>query len=141
MRIETSIQIKASKKEVWDVLMDFNEYAYWNPFIKSITGIASIGMPLEIILPTMRFRPIVHTKKNEELFSWQGKLWINGLFDGHHQFELKTIDDHNCLFIHSEEFKGILVPLLKKKLNTDTRLGFEAMNNALKNRVESMTEK
>ncbi|WP_121967237.1 SRPBCC domain-containing protein [Myroides sp. N17-2] len=141
MRIETSIQIKASKKEVWDVLMDFNEYAYWNPFIKSITGIGSIGMPLEITLPTMKFKPIVHTKKNEELFSWQGKLWVKGIFDGHHQFKLIAIDDHNCLFKHREDFSGILVPLLKKKLNADTRLGFEAMNIALKNRVESMTKK
>lgn len=141
MTIETSIQIKASRKEVWDVLMDFKEYAHWNPFIKSITGIGSIGMSLEITLPTMKFKPIVHTKKNEELFSWKGKLWVKGIFDGHHQFELRAIDDYSCIFIHREEFSGILVPLLKKKLNADTRLGFEVMNIALKNRVESLTNK
>jgi len=136
MKIETSINIRANKKDIWNVLMDFNEYSSWNPFIKSIKGIASIGMTLEITLPTMKFKPVVRVKKNEEFFSWQGKLWIKGLFDGHHQFEIKEIDEDNCLFIHREEFSGLLVPILKKQLETDTRQGFEAMNKALKKRAE-----
>lgn len=136
MKIETSIKIRATKKDIWDTLMDFDEYSNWNPFIKSIKGIAAIGMPLEITLPTMKFKPIVQTKKNEELFSWMGKLWIKGIFDGYHQFEIIELDQNNCLFVHKEEFSGLLLPFLKKQLDTETRQGFEAMNKALKTRVE-----
>ncbi|MCC9042979.1 SRPBCC domain-containing protein [Myroides sp. M-43] len=137
MKLETSIHIQANKKEVWNILMDFENYAQWNPFIKSIRGTANIGMALEIELPTMKFKPIVHTYKTEEFFSWKGKLFIRGIFDGHHQFELKELDEHNCLFIHKEEFSGILIPLLKKQLNTSTLLGFIAMNKSLKEKAEN----
>lgn len=137
MTIETSINIKASRKEIWDVLMDFKEYPQWNPFIKSIIGTPTIDMSLEITLPTMTFKPVVYTKKNEAYFSWKGKLWLKGILDGHHYFEIEEIAQNNCLFIHKEEFSGILVPLLKKKLLIDTRLGFEAMNKALKDKVET----
>lgn len=136
MKIETSINIRANKKVIWDILMDFNEYSSWNPFIQSIKGTSSIGMSLEITLPTMKFKPTVHSKKNESFFSWKGKLWIKGLFDGHHQFEIIELDQNNCLFIHKEKFSGLLLPFLKKQLNTDTRQGFEAMNLALKERAE-----
>ncbi len=38
--------------------------------------------------------------------------------------------------MHSEYFNGILVRLLRKSLDTDTREGFEAMNRGLKARAE-----
>jgi hypothetical protein len=36
----------------------------------------------------------------------------------------------------AEQFSGLLVPLLWRMVNTDTRAGFEEMNAALKSRVE-----
>ena len=47
-------------------------------------------------------------------------------------------DDGNTVFIQREKFKGILIPFLWKKLNKDTRNGFELMNHELKVRVESL---
>jgi hypothetical protein len=43
------------------------------------------------------------------------------------------------LFVHSEHFSGLLVPFMRKKLNREILPGFEAMNSALKARVESMS--
>ena len=40
-------------------------------------------------------------------------------------------------FIQGERFTGLLVPLLRKNLDRGTREGFEAMNQALKARVEA----
>jgi hypothetical protein len=39
--------------------------------------------------------------------------------------------------VHSEEFTGILAPVVTRFLDKKTRLGFEAMNLALRNRVEA----
>jgi hypothetical protein len=39
--------------------------------------------------------------------------------------------------IHSEEFTGVLAPVVTKLLHEKTKLGFEAMNAAMKNRVEA----
>ncbi len=39
--------------------------------------------------------------------------------------------------VHSERLTGILVPFLRKSLDTQTFAGFEAMNAALKARAEA----
>jgi hypothetical protein len=40
--------------------------------------------------------------------------------------------------VQSEKFGGILVPFLRKMLDTSTRAGFEALNAALKARAEGL---
>lgn len=136
MKITTSIQIQASASTVWQILMDFKAYNEWNPFIKSIKGMPYIGQQLQVDLGAMKFKPIVQTKQYNKHFAWLGSLWMKGIFDGLHHYEIKEIDEQTCEFIHSEEFSGILLPLLKKKLKTDTYQGFVTMNNALKIRAE-----
>jgi hypothetical protein len=59
------------------------------------------------------------------------------VFDGEHVFELEPLDTGGTRFVHRESFRGILVPPLAKTLDTKTRRGFEAMNQALKDEVET----
>lgn len=138
MTISTSIIIKATPSTIWSILMDFENYAQWNPFIQSIQGDTKIGGQLYVKIGSMQFKPIVQTNQVHVHFSWLGKLWMKGLFDGCHQFELKQLDEYHCEFIHSETFTGIAVPLFKNKLNTEIRQGFQQLNNALKIKAESL---
>lgn len=137
MKIETQITIAAAPEKVWKVLTDFNHYPEWNPFIKSVKGIVEVGKTIQITLPDMKFTPkILIFEKNREL-KWLGKLLFKGLFDGEHQFYLKELPNGDTLFLHSEHFSGLLVPFFKKKLQTNTTMGFQAMNQQLKIRSES----
>jgi hypothetical protein len=62
---------------------------------------------------------------------------LPGLFDGQHFFKLQPLDEgRRTRFVQGERFTGVLVPLLRKSLDRGTREGFEAMNQALKARVE-----
>ena len=63
-------------------------------------------------------------------------MGIRGLFDGHHVFELVG-DGSATHLVHREEFTGILVPLLMPLIRRVTTEGFEAMNAALKARVQA----
>ena len=36
--LKTTIEINASPAKVWEVLLDFEKYPDWNPFIKNIRG-------------------------------------------------------------------------------------------------------
>ena len=85
----------------------------------------------------MTFKPNVLSFDKNIGFRWLGHLFFPGLFDGEHIFELRDNGNGTTTFIQREQFKGILVPLLKKMLDNNTRRGFEAMNNALKDRVEN----
>ena len=140
--LKTDIDINAPKNKVWDILVDFENYPKWNPFIKSIRGDLKVRNRLEVIIQLpgskkFRLTPKVASCKQFHRFSWLGSVFIYGLFDGHHIFELEENGDRGCTLIHKEEFSGILVPLLWKKLKPKTREGFELMNRSIKELAEN----
>ncbi|WP_396610977.1 SRPBCC family protein [Haloferax sp. S1W] len=97
--LTTSIEIDAPPERVWDVLVDFDHYHEWNPFMR-VAGRPNEGATLTVHLmpPGGResvFEPdVTHCEKHREL-RWLGD---------------------------------------------ETRAGFEAMNEALKTRVEGLVE-
>ncbi|MGB3467364.1 MAG: SRPBCC domain-containing protein [Cyclobacteriaceae bacterium] len=135
-KITTSIDINASAESVWQHLTDFENYPKGNPFIKEISGKVAEGNTVRVTIEGMNFKPRVLSYKPPREFIWKGKLFTNLLFSGTHGFEIVMKTDRSCTFIHTEVFSGLLVPMMKKKLSTETREGFEAMNQALKQRVE-----
>ena len=141
--IKTSILIKASPTAIWRVLLDFENYPKWNPFIKSISGIPEAGTKIKIkIHPPgqreMTFKPrLLKVKENKELL-WIGHLIFPGLFDSEHAFVIESIDGSRINFRQEETFSGIFVPVFWKSLYQHTRAGFIEMNQALKMRVEKI---
>lgn len=139
--IITEIEINAPAEKVWQVLTNFEQFPNWNPFIHSAKGEIRVEERLEVYLKPsgargMTFKPqVMKAEKNSE-FRWLGHLLIPALFDGEHIFKIEAINENRVNFIQREIFKGILVPLLWKQLNTSTRMGFEEMDQALKNRAE-----
>ena len=140
-KLYTEINIDAPIKKVWNILTDFNKYPEWNPFIKSITGVQSIGETLSVTIQPpgakpMDFKPKITQITPEKEIRWLGHFVIPSLFDGEHIFELESIGDNITKFVQRENFKGLLVPLLRKQLENGTKQGFELMNKALKERAE-----
>lgn len=144
-RLRTEIRIAASPERVWDVLMDFERYPDWNPFVRSIEGSPRPGERIRVRLEPpgmkgMTLRPRVVAVERPRLFRWQGHLFVPGLFDGEHSFEIGAPDgdeDGGVRFVQSERFGGVLVPLLRRLIDENTRRGFDAMNEALKRRAEA----
>ena len=140
--IITSIEIESTPEAVWATLMDFDQYPDWNPFVVEIAGRPIPGERLTVTLQNpggkaMGVSPTVMSADENRGFSWLGKLGAKGIFDGHHHFQIEPITDGSVRFTQSEEFSGILIPVLWKMLDSKTRAGFEAMNTALKDRVEN----
>lgn len=139
--ITTNIRIQATPQQVWNVLTDFSGYESWNPFIRSLKGEVAAGSDIEVhIVPPgqkgMTFRPRVQAFDREQRLEWLGHLLFPGLFDGKHRFELIDHGDGSTTLVHSETFRGILVPFLKKMLSGPTTEGFRQMNEAVKQRSE-----
>lgn len=139
--ITTSVQIPAKAATIWSILMDFERYPEWNPFVRAISGKSEIGEQLTVTLQpnpgkkAMIFKPKVITCEPNRAFSWLGHLFVKGLFDGEHRFLLHEHEDGTTTFTHEERFTGIVVPFLRKMLETDTKTGFNNMNEALCKRV------
>ena len=139
--IETSTEIDAPAVRVSEVFSDFERYPDWNPFVASLEGRVEVGEQIEARLTPpggkgMTFKPEVLAYDAERELRWLGRLLIPGLFDGEHQFLLEPIEGAGTRLIQRESFRGILVPLILKMVGESTRRGFEAMNAALKLRVE-----
>lgn len=141
MLLDTSINVNATTDQVWSVLTDFESYPQWNPFIREIRGTVEVGARLFARLgppngKIMTFKPVVTKAEVGKAFSWLGTIGGSWLFSGEHQFELEQLSTGQTRFHQREVFGGMLLPLLKGSLDTDTRRGFELMNVALKEEVE-----
>ncbi len=143
--IVTEVHIRAAPAAVWRVLLDFPAYPQWNPLITAIEGHADTGERLDITIALpdrrpMRFRPEVLRALPEQELSWLGRLGVPGLFDGEHRFELEPDDSgEGTLLRHREKFSGVLLPALWWYMGKPTRAGFEAMNDALREQVETVS--
>jgi hypothetical protein len=141
-QLYTEIEIDASAKRVWELLTDFASYPEWNPFIRSIGGQPAPGERLRARLEppgglAMTFKPKVLTAEPNRELRWLGHLLVPGLFDGEHSFTIEPLEDNRVRFIQREAFKGLLVPLFARSLESNTQRGFEEMNHALKERAEA----
>jgi len=143
--LRSEIEIAAPAGQVWAILTDFEGYPQWNPFIRRVRGNLVEGERLEVMMQPsgaegMTFSPtVLHAEADREL-RWIGHLFVPGLFDGEHIFTIEPLETGRVRFTQREIFTGLLVPLLARMLDTDTRRGFEEMNRALKARAEQTTE-
>lgn len=144
-KTSTSIDINASSQIIWEILMETKSYPEWNTFVRSVDSSFELGKIVTVSLTPpqgdeMVFKPEITTLKENETLKWKGKLWIKGLFDGEHCFELEEVSANETRFHHYENFSGLLVPFLKKALDTKTKNGFEQMNEVLKQRAEKIAK-
>jgi hypothetical protein len=138
--IHTQIGIDRPAAAVWAILVDIDRWPEWNPFAKA-SGRLAVGETLEVeIRPPgkspMTFRPIIVKLDPGVELRWLGHLGLPGFFDGEHGFRIEPEGDGRCRFQHFETFKGLLAAPVLWLVRDATRRGFEAMNLALKARVE-----
>src|SRR2546425_2855195 len=144
LELRTEIEIDAPAERVWAVLLDFERFPDWNPFIRAIGRQALVGSRLEVLLGAsgtglMRFRPTGKAVVPTRELRWLGRLGPPRLFDGEHIFQIEPLGPTRAQFVQRERFRGLFVPLLARSLNRDARRGFEEMNRALRERVAVST--
>ncbi len=139
--VYTEIEIAAPAPAVWKVLADTEGHADWNPLIISMEGELEEGAQLRNVLQLQEgstnvfFPTILVAEANAEL-RWLGSAGVKGIFDGEHYFILEETDRGTTLLRHGENFTGVLSYPIFAFIGDNTVRGFEAMNAALKERVE-----
>ena len=140
--LETEIRITGTPEQVWSILTDFGKYGQWNPFIREASVEVMVGSRLRVRIhppdgSAMVFRPTVKEASVGRELRWLGSLLLPGLFDGEHRFRIEPVGEREVRFRQSEQFRGVLVPMFPSSMYERTRRGFDAMNRALKERVET----
>lgn len=138
--IVTEIVINATPKSIWEILTQLENYSKWNPFIVQSSGKIAPGNKIKNTMKngdkTISFSPKILKVIPKKYFDWQGHLFFPGLFDGHHYFEITSINENQSLLKHGENFNGILSSFILKKIGDETRSNFIAMNQAIKKLAE-----
>lgn len=139
--LTTEIEIDAPRARVWHILTDLAAFPEWNPFI--ITAVRRIETGDRLMLRMQNvggrartLRPAVIEVCAGERLRWRGRLWVPGLLDVEHTFELAGRPGEGTLLVQREDFRGALVALVARTLDRGTLPAFAAMNEALKRRAE-----
>jgi hypothetical protein len=143
-QLASAIDIDASPAQVWQVLTDLGAYAEWNPFIVRAEGRVRAGSRLTLRMQpaagrAMTLRPTVLEAAEGSRLRWRGRLGVPGLLDAEHVFTIEPRSMAAVRLRQDETFRGVLVPFVGRTLERGTRPAFEAMNAALKRRVEERT--
>lgn len=139
--IEAQVDLPADPSVVWEHLADTTSMGSWNPFITSMSGVLTVGERIQVrIAPVggrpMTFNPRVTVVDPGRRLEWLGTMGIPGLFDGRHSFTLTHIGQGRTRLVQAESFSGVLIPFTGNLLSK-TEAGFEAMNTALRTRLEN----
>src|SRR5437667_12886986 len=93
LELRTEIEIDAPPERVWAVLIDFEKFPDWNPFIRRSHGNWLVGSRLDVLLGAsgtrpMRLRPTGQAGVPHRGLRWLGRLGLPWLFDGQHALQI-----------------------------------------------------
>ena len=143
--IRTEIDIEASPDKTWAVLTDLPAWPDWNPFIHYAHGVLAKGNWIDVLVQPTGAKPIKGKGKVLVLeppreMVWAATLLGSWIFRGEHHFAVEPLPGGKSRFVQSENFSGLLAPLLHGKIDRETKPGFVEMNAALKKRVEGAAD-
>ncbi|WP_151713761.1 SRPBCC domain-containing protein [Acinetobacter bereziniae] len=142
VRIETKIVINKPIEQVWAQFKCVDAYSKWNTLFNIEKFPTQVGQQIKVDLydekgkVKIQMQPVVLSLENYRL-EWEGKLYVNGLFNGRHQFIFQSLDENTTELIQAEDFKGLLIPFLNRAVIQPTLLNFRKMNVSFKTYVET----
>ncbi|MGB9038269.1 MAG: SRPBCC domain-containing protein [Acinetobacter calcoaceticus] len=143
-RIETKIVINQPINYVWQAFTCTSSYPKWNTLFGIDRFPTHVGQQISVDLYDenkklqFQMQPVIK-KLDKYHLEWEGKLYINGLFNGRHQFILTRIDANTTQLVQAEDFNGLFVPILNYFVIQPTQLNFDKMNKSFKKYIEDHT--
>jgi len=143
-RIETKIIINQPIEHVWQTFTCTSLYPKWNTLFGIDRFPTHVGQQISVDLydenkkVQFQMQPVIR-KLDKYHLEWEGKLYINGLFNGRHQFIFTKIDANTTQLVQAEDFNGLLVPFLTYFVIQPTKLNFDKMNIFFKKYIEGQT--
>jgi hypothetical protein len=141
--IRTEIGIIAPPSRVWEVLTDFPSYPEWNPFVLEVNGNvhqnATIRYRFEMPRGIRIWTAAVVLKfEREREVRFSAHFLSPNVFRGDHYFAIEPTDREGVIFHHGEIISGVLFPVIRLILRKYGPPMFQALNGALKQRVEAL---
>ena len=137
----STVEIHAGAGSIWEEINKFEAWETWNPLYVESKGSLVEGNTLQFAVQLPGMSPqggkaLVTTVLPEEFVRYEIK-GLGGLIHGTRFIEIQPLAANHCLVANGEIMGGALGPVLFRFLGERVRQGLEAMNLALKSRLES----
>lgn len=139
----TEIEIEAPHQLVWQVLLQKEQWQYWNTFLFDLDASQPFKQGEEVSLALRRL-------PNEEETEFQPKVtlvqpqvclaWVSQIpgFRNEYVFELQEIGMGRTKYVHRDNFSGFLSRVFLPFIRQDEQLGIKRMARELKRYAERM---
>lgn len=140
--IKDVIDIDAPVAEVWEAVINFEQYKEWNSQLSYLGGKVAPQSKLHLRLAAegaspYEFKPDISHWEEQKRFAWIARTGLPRIFDGEHFFELEALGPHQTRLTNREEYRGILSLIFQQLPMMKTApAGFEKMNKELKAYIE-----
>lgn len=139
--IDHVLRVAAPAERVWAVIVDFDAYPEWNPFVVACRSTLVPGDPIE-----MRVRlvgPVVQPQRETVFEHEPGRRFRYGLAPGalgalasSRSHEVKALGPGASEYRSHFELSGWLAPVVRALLGARLRAGFAAMSEGIQRRAE-----
>lgn len=135
------IEIAASAATVWAVIADLDHWGTWNPLYIQASGQPLVGTPLDMTIALEGMKPqkaraTVVTVRPGACLEY-GISNLGGLVQAFRYIEITPLGPDRCEVANGEIMSGLLGNLLARVVGEKVRKGLQAMNEALKAKIEA----
>ncbi|WP_055409366.1 SRPBCC domain-containing protein [Frankia sp. ACN1ag] len=123
-------------------ITDGDSYPQWHPLVLHASGRLAVGARQREVVRTatgrqMTFRPVLTTVTPERELTRRGRLLAPGVFTGEHSYLIEPLDSTRVRVTQSERLTGVLVPLLRRRLATETQHQFRVALEGLARQINT----
>ncbi len=141
--VYTEIEINASRRKVWWVLVHKEKWVYWNTFLYDCNPEQKFVEGQEVSLSLRRVPGEEETEFQPRITLLQPHVclkWVSAIpgFMSEQVFELQDIGHDRTKYIHQEHFSGPLTRLFLPFIRSDEQQGIRRMARELKQFVETL---
>ena len=142
IKLERRIGIQAPDDVVWEILSDIEGWSAWNPLYPRARGVIRIGDRWDLDLkldgqPVRRIQPVILDWAPYDHIHWRLDMmrgWVRTI----RFLEIEKMGEENVIFSNGEIFDGMLGGMVARRMRRPILDGFEALNEALKVRAETL---
>jgi hypothetical protein len=138
--VEHRIEIAAPVSAVWQVIADLNHWGEWNPLYTEANGTPVVGTPFAMTIVLEGMKP---QKAQARIVAVEPDALLEyaitnlgGLVTAFRYIDLHPLGPDRCEVANGEIMSGLVGNFLARAVGEKVRKGLQAMNEALKAKVE-----
>lgn len=138
-----TVEIDAPVELAWQILTDVERYGEWNPFTPSVATDFRIGSRVDLYVTMGPFRlkqvERIEAVEPPHLIAWSTTMGHRFLISALREQRLEAVGTGRCRYRTTDDFAGLLIPLVMLLFGGFVRRGFNGVARGLKAHAEAIS--